>query len=306
MTYYIGSARHDENGKYTGGKAGDQTGNEVATQKMYNYPSKGGWICYRFKNPKHGEATCNAMMAACANNNIGYSQSQRYQIIGKGVNVATPVNCDCSSLTREVIRVATGIDLGDFTTLSAHDTFMRSGLIEKVGAVTTLTKGLCRGDIICTAKKGHIAVITSGESRYTAPATTPVVNQADAKKKAIIAAGQQHSINFTGIRIATDGIRGAETRQQAVAVIQNACNLDYGAGLDVDGVWGGKTDAAIRNHWVKRGETQYLVTAAEILCMLKGIDPNGVECPGVFGKGLQNATGQSKLTASWFYDMTQN
>ena len=42
MAVIIGSARHDEHGNcYSGGKAGDQTGQEVSTQKFYNHSK--GW-----------------------------------------------------------------------------------------------------------------------------------------------------------------------------------------------------------------------------------------------------------------------
>ena len=35
MSLMVGSARIDENGKISGGKPGDQTGNEVSTQPYY-------------------------------------------------------------------------------------------------------------------------------------------------------------------------------------------------------------------------------------------------------------------------------
>lgn len=50
--------------------------------------------------------------------------------------------------------------------------------------------------------------------------------------------------------------------------------------------------AALADHFVKYGETQYMVTACEILLMLKSVNPNGVECPGEFGSGLKAAVGQ--------------
>ena len=34
-----------------------------------------------------------------------------------------------------------------------------------------------------------------------------------------------------------------------------------------------------------------MVTALEILFLLKGIDPKGVECPGIFGEGLEDVVG---------------
>lgn len=117
---------------------------------------------------------------------------------------------------------------------------------------------------------------------------------------AVIKAGQQHSINFTGHKIDVDGFRGAETRKQAVRVLQTGLNLDYQAQLDVDGICGAKTKSALVGHYVKRGEKQYMVTVAEILLMLLGRNPNGVECPGEFGSGLQAAAGTNKITADMF------
>lgn len=122
----------------------------------------------------------------------------------------------------------------------------------------------------------------------------------------IIRLGQQHSINFTGHAIGVDGVRGPETVKNQIRVLQQALNLDYNAGLTVDGIWGSKTQNALGRHYVKRGETQYMVTAAEILCMMHGIDCNGVECPGVFGAGLERAANASKLTYDWFIMMARN
>lgn len=304
MTYYIGSARHDENGKYTGGKAGDQTGNEVATQAMYNYLSKGNWKCYRAKSDDVANGLKNAMLTACANNHIGYNQNQRLQIIGKGVNVAQNVNCDCSALVRECIRVASGKDVGNFTTQNESTVLANSGLFDYVGIVTTASV-LYDGDIIVTVQKGHTAIVTSGHARKKAEPQKPAPSPSSNRNE-IVAAGQQHSINFTGHTIGVDGVRGPETVKNQIRVLQQALNLDYNAKLDTDGIWGNKTQTALDKHYVKRGEKQYMVTAAEILCMMHGIDPNGVECPGIFGGGLERAANASKLTYDWFIMMARN
>lgn len=126
---------------------------------------------------------------------------------------------------------------------------------------------------------------------YTAKVTS------SGSSSSIIATGQQHSINFTGRSIAVDGIRGSDTKANGIRCVQNAMNLDYNAGLEVDGDWGPKSDAAFGKHWVKRGETQYMVTALEILLMLRGYNPNGVECPGQFGSGLEASVKQYQSDA---------
>lgn len=130
---------------------------------------------------------------------------------------------------------------------------------------------------------------------YVVSSATPTTQQppiSHAKpRNELIAIGQQHAINFTGVQIAVDGIVGRNTKRMAVRVVQRAMNEDYGYTISEDGIVGRKTIAKAGKHYVKRGEKQYLVTALEILCLLQGKDPNGVECPGTFGGGLARACG---------------
>lgn len=102
----------------------------------------------------------------------------------------------------------------------------------------------------------------------------------------IIETGQRLANSFTWSREEADGIRGAMTRKLAAKVLQVAMNADYGARLVIDGIFGEKSKAALKGHYVKEGESQWMVSAAEILMMLDGYDPKGFECPGYFGKGL--------------------
>ena len=86
--------------------------------------------------------------------------------------------------------------------------------------------------------------------------------------------------------------RDARYQKAGIMAVQTALNLDFKAGLKVDGEWGPKSDAALKKRSVRLGSTRYLVTAVEILLMLKGYNPNGVECPGQFGSGCAAATGR--------------
>ena len=104
--------------------------------------------------------------------------------------------------------------------------------------------------------------------------------------------GQIHLNNFTSVGIDVDGEDGPETRRGAVMVLQTGINQDYRAGLDIDGIWGPASERALGSHYVCKGECQYMVTALEILLMLKGYNPQGVECPGSFGTGLEAAVRQ--------------
>ena len=115
MAVIIGSARHDEHGNcYSGGKAGDQTGQEVSTQNFYNHSK--GWNVLRAKENKVAEKLAEAMTIACGNKNIGYDQSERYGVIKHGINTKVKTECDCSSLVRACIIYASGKDVGDFNT----------------------------------------------------------------------------------------------------------------------------------------------------------------------------------------------
>lgn len=100
---------------------------------------------------------------------------------------------------------------------------------------------------------------------------------------------QVHISNFTGTAISSDGIIGTETRKGIVKCLQRTLNLDYKSGLAVDGCRGNATNVALGNHYVKRGETQYLVTFVEIGLMALNYYNGSVESPGVFGGGLETA-----------------
>lgn len=124
----------------------------------------------------------------------------------------------------------------------------------------------------------------------SAPAPKPDTSKpATSGGNAVIRDGQIHCNNFTGARIKVDGDRGQETVKGGIMVLQTGINQDYRAGLDVDGIWGPATERALGSHYVCRGEFQYMVTALEILLMLKCYNPQGVECPGSFGAGLDAA-----------------
>lgn len=135
---------------------------------------------------------------------------------------------------------------------------------------------------------GHTEMVYEINGK-TAASATPA---ATSSKKDIIKAGQMHANNFTGAGLAIDGVRGTLTKKAGIMAVQTALNLDFKAGLVVDGVWGPKSDAALKKRSVRLGSTRYLVTAVEILLMLKGYNPNGVECPGQFGSGCAAATGR--------------
>lgn len=162
---YIGSARHDENGKLNG-KEGDQlqtgSGNdfkgEVSIQEYYAH--KLGWDGLRFKKVEFRHKIAERMVAATNNPNIGYSQIQRGKILKDKIDSVKKTNCDCSSLLRECFIEATGLDPGNFTTAEAKKVLLSTGLVDEINV-----KGAdcMTGDILMTKKKGHCAVVILGK-----------------------------------------------------------------------------------------------------------------------------------------------
>lgn len=106
----LSNCGHDENGRYKGGKAGDQTGNEYALIKWYNRP----WKCVlRFPDKKVAAKIAQIARAAAENDCIGYDQGERttyYQALKltgwDPAKIRVDCECDCSSSTAANIIAA--------------------------------------------------------------------------------------------------------------------------------------------------------------------------------------------------------
>lgn len=73
-THYISNSGSDENGAYTGGKAGDQTGKEWQLKPWYNRP----WgVVLRYPDQAVALQIAKLGIAAALNDRIGYDQNQR-------------------------------------------------------------------------------------------------------------------------------------------------------------------------------------------------------------------------------------
>lgn len=110
-------------------------------------------------------------------------------------------------------------------------------------------------------------------------------------KVKLIKEGQSEGNTFCGTSFSVDGIVGPNTKKLTVMCLQVALNKDYGAKLTVDGSFGPKTKAALGNHYVKFGETQWLATFVQVALYIHGYDPKGVEHPGHIGYGCDAAIG---------------
>jgi len=183
MAVKIGSARIDENGKASGGKAGDQTGKEVSTQNWYDQKdAKKAWRVFRAKDPNVAEMIAQNMEWACSNKHIGYDQGQRLTLynVAKSLGfnckkVETNCETDCSALVRVCCAYA-GIDLPNFRTPTEPNALLNSGAFEEMKGdkYSHESTYLKRGDILVTSKQGHtVVVLTNGPKADTqAPVST--------------------------------------------------------------------------------------------------------------------------------------
>lgn len=191
MAVKIGSARINEKGTTTGGKAGDQTGGEVSTQSWYLHSK--GWVVIRPKSSADAEKIAKCMEKACANNKIGYCQTHRDDLRKISVQydyrvdkVKVNVEVDCSALVR-VCCLYAGIKVGDFTTGN------EKSVLKATGKFTILTDSkytkssayLKRGDILVTKTKGHTVVVLSNGSKVSGTSSKTEVDPAKSFKTSL-------------------------------------------------------------------------------------------------------------------------
>ena len=175
-TVYVGSARNDENGKATGGQPGDQKGGrEVSTQKWYEHDL--GWRVFRAIDPGKAEKIGQEMRDACDNDNIGYDQSDRYDLFRDAEkagfeleNVNTPTEVDCSELVRCCCAAAGIMNLptSGFRTGNMPKNLLATGeFIELTGDKYTKSPDyLGKGDILVTRSAGHTVVVLNDGDEY--------------------------------------------------------------------------------------------------------------------------------------------
>ena len=252
----IAQASIDENGKAHGGKAGDQNGKEVKISNWYSY-GKSGWdVVIRPKDRTKAHKMAEAMKAACANDNIGYDQWERENLLTEVKKVGndfskitTPTETDCSALVATVI-IATGTPEEKMRNKGRENKLAYTGDLKSLCAASGeftiltdkkyLTSGdyLLEGDIILN-EKNHVVIAIENGSKAETPAPTPdpipyphFGSQGEEVKKI------QSGLNQIGYNLKVDGDWGKNT-QTAVLDFQKK------AGMNPDGLWGPKSEAAL-------------------------------------------------------------
>lgn len=284
MSVKIGSARIDENGKATGGKAGDQTGKELSTQSWYKHAK--GWRVFRAKSPEVAEKIAQDMQWACDNKHIGYDQGQRLTLynVSKplGFNckaVTTDCETDCSALVRVCCAYA-GIMLSNFRTPTEPAALLDSGaFIELTGSkYTDASTYLKRGDILVTKTQGHTVVVLSNGSKAGAD-VAPVEGLSRGDSGPEVTAMQRALLIWQPDCLpkwGADGDFGSET-EKAVKAYQTAANLP------VTGIYDSATKAAL----TAIGAPEYVFTtgnlnvrsAPDINARVLGVAHKGAKLP---------------------------
>lgn len=106
----IANSGHDEKGRYSGGAAGDQTGQEWQVRSWYKYSK--GWNCVlRYPDKAVGEMIAEFARQAANNDNIGYDQGNRIsfwnalsKVNYKPVNITTKCEADCSAGVSAIVK----------------------------------------------------------------------------------------------------------------------------------------------------------------------------------------------------------
>lgn len=197
----IGHASLGEEGKVSGGKAGDQTGSEVYIRSWYN---KGWNVLLRPKSTTLAEKSAKFVEQVCENSNVGYDQGGRNTLYTQaklvnfdGSKIKTPCECDCSSFMH-CAAIAGGANLtygsNGYTTRTMVNAFVNSGNYEKLTDSKYLTSDayLKRGDIL--VKEGsHTAIaLEDGSAVSTATTTTG--------RKGIDVSSNQGNINWSMVK----------------------------------------------------------------------------------------------------------
>ena len=235
-TVKIGSARSDERGKITGGKAGDQKGGKEVSTQIYYVHGK-GWRVFVCNIPEARPIMADLMQQACDNNNIGYDQYQRMTLTkllpaaGYVIKkVGKKCETDCSRLVIDIINCAfkqLGIDyqIPNGNTSTLPNLLKRSGYFTELKG-TKYTENddyLPMGTILNTKTKGHVVMtITAGSKAESVPTPEKDYNLGD--------------------RILRNGMEGADVKELQSLLIQ----LDYDLGKwGADGDFGDATEVAV-------------------------------------------------------------
>lgn len=239
MGVRMSNCGHDENNRYSGGKAGDQTGTEWYLRPWYAYP----WnYILRWKDEELANLFADLAVEAAQNNNVGYDQGQRttfgveLQKVGWWPSkIKTPCEADCSKGTIDLIR-AVGYIKGIAELQNCHN------VMSYTGNMMTWFRS--------TAGKKYFEILTG---KY--------LTSSSLAKRGDINLNTSHHVNITVDNGANAGSEKGYLEKgdsgSAVKTMQTmliACGYSCGAS-GADGDFGSGTDAGLRSFQKANGLT---------------------------------------------------
>lgn len=246
----ISNSGHDERGKYSGGKAGDQTGGEWAIIPWYNRP----WNCViRFPDANVRERIASNAEKAANNNNIGYDQGERWTYWDnlKKVNydpaaIKTPCESDCSAGVLSNVKAA-GYQLNNAALKNVNQNGYTGNMkdILKAAGATILTaskyltsdKYLLRGDILLYEGHHTATNLTNGSLSGASNTSSSTSKPSSGSSKSSNVLNGQKWINsnygtlikkYHGVLLNADGQYGSKSRAAALCVWKDLVNRKYG------------------------------------------------------------------------------
>lgn len=205
MSILIGHASIDENGKTFGGQAGDLTKKEVCTRQWYSKP----WQYYlECTDENIANIAATYMEQICANDNVGYDQSQRLTLYNqlkshKDVSKLTPCECDCSSLVA-CCYIMAGLGISSAcTTRNIRSALLATGKFKEYSDTEHLTsdKYAKRGGIYLTEGSHVVMALENGSSiKHSTVYTSSIV-------KGIDVSGYNKILDYNAVK--NDGVKFA-------------------------------------------------------------------------------------------------
>ena len=237
----ISNCGHDENGKYHGGAAGDQTGGEWQIRNWYNR----GWNCVlRYPDKIIAQMIANEAIDAANNNNIGYDQWNRESlwkeltVVGyRFADVKNKCETDCSNGVASIVKAIgylTGNKKLQAVPISATTVNLKSFLVEAGFQCLTFSKYLTSenylepGDILLNwAPNGHTTIEVGNGKKKEQTNTT----------------GGTCTVELTVLK---KGSKGAEVKNLQILLKAKGYKGADKKVLELDGSFGSNTDFAVR------------------------------------------------------------
>lgn len=300
----ISNSGHDENGRYSGGVAGDQTGGEWALIPWYSRP----WN-YVLRHPDADvrEALAQLSEEAARNDNVGYDQGQRttywtqLEKVGyRPSKIAVKCESDCSAGVAANVK-ATGYLLGkdalknvskDCYTGNLRAALKKAGfMILTDSKYLTSDKYLLRGDVLLY-EFHHTAVnvtngVLSGTANTSGNAGSAMGNVGKGQKWLNSNYGGLIKKNL-GSLLDVDNSYGKESRKAALCVWKDVVNRKYGAKLTTNNFnFYASCKEAAKTAQISKGASGTLTYILEFILSAKGYYKDAMDA--VFGGGLDAA-----------------